>query len=119
MPTAPTRLRSAAAIWPGLRTRQPRPAAWLRVRSAGSAGHAAAPGGAAVAVAAQDGRLFVVDVAAGSVRELAASANGQITGLAWSPDSAWLAWSQPADHPGGMGGNPLRRLRLGRIAAAR
>ena len=55
-------------------------------------------------------------MSAGSVRELAASGNGLITGLAWSPDSAWLAWSQPADHPGGMGGNPLRRLRLARLA---
>ena len=39
-----------------------------------------------------------------------------MTGLAWSPDSAWLAWSQPTDQP--MGGNmtQLRRLRLARIA---
>ncbi len=37
---------------------------------------AAAPDGAAVAVAAQDGHLRVVDVASGEVRELAASGNG-------------------------------------------
>ena len=52
-----------------------------------------------VAVAAQDGRLRVVDVESGQVREIAASDNGVVTGLAWSPDSAWLAWSQPAEHP--------------------
>ena len=77
---------------------------------------AAAPDGSVVAVAAQDGRLCLVDVASGQVRELAASGNGRMTGLALSPDSAWLAWSQPADHPGGSGELPLRRLRLARIA---
>ena len=79
-------------------------------------GLAAAPDGSAVAVAAQDGRLRVVDVGSGQVREIAASDNGVVTGLAWSPDSAWLAWSQPAEHPGGSNLSPLRRLRLARIA---
>jgi tricorn protease len=79
-------------------------------------GLAAAPDGSAVAVAAQDGRLRLVDAASGQVRELAASANGKVAGLAWSPDSAWLAWSEPAEHPGGMGGLPLRKLRVARIA---
>jgi tricorn protease len=76
---------------------------------------AAAPDGSAVAVAAQDGRLLIVEVSSGQARELTASGNGRISGMAWSPDSAWLAWSQPAG-PGGMGGQPLRRLRLARIA---
>jgi tricorn protease len=79
-------------------------------------GVAAAPDGSAVAVAAHDGRLRVVSVTSGEVRELAASANGRVTGLAWSPDSAWLAWSQPTEHPAGMGGRPLRRLRMARVA---
>jgi tricorn protease len=79
-------------------------------------GLAAAPDGSAVAVAAHDGRLHVVQVATGGVRELAASGNGRITGMAWSPDSAWLAWSEPAGQPGGMGMLPLRRLRLARMA---
>jgi tricorn protease len=78
-------------------------------------GLAAAPDGSAVAVAAQDGRLLVVQVATGGVRELAASGNGRITGMAWSPDSAWLAWSEPAGQPGGMGLLSLRRLRLARM----
>jgi tricorn protease len=77
---------------------------------------AAAPDGTAVAVAAQDGRLRVVDVESGQVREIAASDNGVVTGLAWSLDSAWLAWSQPTDHPAGMNLNSLRRLRLAQIA---
>jgi tricorn protease len=70
---------------------------------------AAAPDGSAVAVAARDGRLFVVDASSGEVTELASSDNGEITGLAWSPDSAWLAWSHP-------GPEPLRQLRMIRLA---
>jgi len=80
------------------------------------AGLAAAPDGRAVAVSAQDGRLRVVDVESGQARLIAASDNGVVTGLAWSPDSAWLAWSQPTEHPADMNGNQLRRLRLARIA---
>jgi tricorn protease len=77
---------------------------------------AAAPDGTAVAVAAQDGHLRVVDVASGSVRELAASGNGYVTGLAWSPDSAWLSWSEPTEHPVGSADLGLRKLRLAGIA---
>jgi tricorn protease len=76
---------------------------------------AAAPDGSAVAIAAQDGRLSVVDVQSGQVRELTVSDNGVVNGLAWSPDSAWLAWSQPGDQPAGPNLNQLRRLRLARI----
>jgi tricorn protease len=96
------------------------PAAAPRRIAAGQVGRitelAAAPDGRVIAVAAQDGRLRVVDVESGQVREIAASDNGVVTGLAWSPDSAWLAWSQPAEHPVGEDPNPLRRLRLARIA---
>ena len=60
---------------------------------------AASPDGATVAAAAHDGRLLAVDVTSGQVTELAASDNGAIDGLSWSPDSAWLAWSQPGIRP--------------------
>ena len=70
----------------------------------------ASPDGATVAAAAHDGRLLVVDVASGQVTELAASDDGAVGGLAWSPDSAWLAWAQP-------GPRPLARIRLARIEA--
>jgi tricorn protease len=96
------------------------PAAAARRIAAGQvgriAGLAAAPDGRVVAVAAQDGRLRVVDVESAQVREIAASNNGVVTGLAWSPDSAWLAWSQPTEHPVDMNGNQLRQLRLALIA---
>ncbi|HEY2579971.1 MAG TPA: PDZ domain-containing protein [Streptosporangiaceae bacterium] len=69
---------------------------------------AAAPDGGTVAIAARDGRLFLVDVVSGEVSELAAAPDGPAGGLAFSPDSAWLAWSQP-------GPRPLTRIRLARL----
>lgn len=66
---------------------------------------AAAPDGRTVAVAARDGRLLAVDVASGDVTQIAVSDDGPVNGLAFSPDSAWLAWSHP-------GPEPLRRLRM-------
>jgi len=86
------------------------PAAPRRLAS-GSIGRvdslAAAPDGSTIAVAARDGRLHVVDAASGAVTELASSGNGPVTGLAWSTDSAWLAWSQPRTAP-------LRQVRMAR-----
>ena len=70
---------------------------------------AASPDGATVAAAARDGRLLVVDVASGQVTELAASDDGAIGGLSWSPDSAWLAWAQPVVRN-------LARIRIARVA---
>ena len=69
----------------------------------------ASPDGATVAAATHGGRLLLVDISSRQVTELAASDNGPVEGLSWSPDSAWLAWS----HPGPW---PLRRLRLARVA---
>jgi tricorn protease len=66
---------------------------------------AASPDGRWLAAAARDGRLHVIDVPAGSVTEVAASDNGEVSGLSWSTDSAWLAWSHP-------GPTPLRQLRM-------
>jgi tricorn protease len=68
---------------------------------------AASPDGATVAVAAHDGRLLVVDTESGQVSELTSNADGVVSGLSWSPDSAWLAWSQPALRP-------LAQIRLAR-----
>src|SRR6185437_14115642 len=85
----------------------PRPLAAGQV--GGATALAASPDGTRVAVAAHDGRLRVVDVADGTVTEVAAGTDGPCDGLSWSPDSAWLAWSQP-------GPQPLRRIRLARLA---
>ena len=72
---------------------------------------AAAPDGSTVAVAARDGRLHIVDVTSGQVTLLAQAEDGPVTGLAYAPDSAWLAWSHP-------GPRPLSRIRLARLADA-
>ncbi len=71
---------------------------------------AASPDGATVAAAIHDGRLLAVDLDSGRVTELAGSDDGPAEGLSWSPDSAWLAWSQP-------GPRPLSRIRMARVAA--
>ncbi|MDH6110630.1 tricorn protease [Kitasatospora sp. MAP12-15] len=67
---------------------------------------AAAPDGRTLAATASDGRLLLVDAEDGTVRELARSAYGPVRGPAFSPDSRWLAWSQP------VAGRSLRRIRL-------
>ncbi len=69
----------------------------------------AAPDGTALAVTLHDGRVLAVSVESGQVTELAVSDDGPASGLSWSPDSAWLAWSQP-------GPQPLSRIRLARVA---
>ena len=96
----------------------PRPRTPPRRLAAGAIGWvadlAAAPDGSAVAVAARDGRLLAVDTSSGAVTELASSRNGEVTGLAWSPDSAWLAWS----HPGPEQLRQLRMVQAGRARAA-
>ncbi|GII95316.1 S41 family peptidase [Sinosporangium siamense] len=56
---------------------------------------AGAPDGSAVAVATHDGRLLLVSLPDGEVGELARSGDGVVGDLAFSPDSAWLAWSHP------------------------
>ena len=72
-------------------------------------GLAAAPDGSQVAVATHDGHLRVVDPVSGAVTEVAAAAGGPCDGLTWSPDSAWLAWSEPTLRPS-------RRIRLAYLA---
>jgi tricorn protease len=83
-----------------------------RILAAGALGYVmvltASPDGATVAASARDGRLLIVDVASGQVTELATSDSGLIEGLSWSPDSAWLAWSEPV-------GRTLHRIRMARV----
>lgn len=72
----------------------------------------ASPDGRFLAAASHDGRLLLMpadeDGGGRSVREVARSEHGEVTGPAFSPDSAWLAWSQP-------GPEPLRQIRMARI----
>ncbi|MFD8570438.1 PDZ domain-containing protein [Streptomyces sp. NPDC059639] len=68
-----------------------------------------APDGGRVAVAAHDGRVLLVERDSGDVREVDRSEDGHATGLTFSPDSAWLAWSHPGPHD-------LRQLKLANAA---
>ncbi|MET9500676.1 S41 family peptidase [Streptomyces sp. NPDC006622] len=70
---------------------------------------AVAPDGGRAAVAAHDGRLLLVERETGEVREVDRSEDGEVGDLAFSPDSAWLAWSHP-------GPRPLSRLKLANTA---
>ena len=77
---------------------------------------AAAPDGTKVAVAARDGQLRVVEVASGAVSELAASDNGEVTGLAWSTGlglAGLVASGLPAAAPAAAG--PGRRRRASQV----
>ena len=87
----------------------PAPGATPRRLAAGRLGRvlglAVAPDGGRVAVASHDGRVLLVERDSGEVREVDRAEDGDVTGLVFSPDSAWLAWSHP-------GPRPLRQLRL-------
>ncbi|MFD5465817.1 S41 family peptidase, partial [Kitasatospora sp. NPDC127059] len=87
-----------------------------RVLAAGRLGRvlelSAAPDGARLAVTTSDGRLLLVSAADGEVRELAGSDYGPVASARFSPDSHWIAWSQPA------AGRSLRRIRLTRTDAS-
>jgi tricorn protease len=70
----------------------------------------AAPDGSQLAAASHDGRLLLIDVGTGAVRTVDSSDHGEVSGLAFSPDSRWLAWSHP-------GPTPLRQIRLAQVEA--
>ncbi|MEV0583796.1 PDZ domain-containing protein [Nonomuraea sp. NPDC050310] len=121
---------------PGVRVRLPRPldnegkAIWvsdaggedaleigtpggeIRTIAAGELGRvldlAVAPDGKHVAVTSHDGRLLVVDVESGTLREIDRTDSGDIGGPTFSPDSAWLAWSFPQH------GFYLSQIKMGR-----
>jgi tricorn protease len=91
---------------------EPESAATVRTLTAADLGNVtqlkASPDGGKLAAASHDGRLLLVDVESGQATELASNDDGEIDGIAWSPDSAWLAWAQP-------GPRPLARIRLARV----
>ena len=63
------------------------------------------PDGHRIAVAGHDGRVLLVEAQTGEVREVVAGDAGDASGLAFSPDSGWLAWSHP-------GPGSLRQIKL-------
>ncbi|NBE55281.1 S41 family peptidase [Streptomyces boluensis] len=89
------------------------PGASVRRVAAGQLGRvlslAMAPDGSRAAVASHDGRVLLVERESGDVREVDRSEHGEASGLVFSPDSGWLAWSHP-------GPAPLRQLKLANTA---
>ncbi|MBP2320946.1 tricorn protease [Kibdelosporangium banguiense] len=65
----------------------------------------AAPDGRRAAVASHDGRVLLVDIESGEVRTVTQARDGDASGLQFSPDSGWVAWS----HPGPV---PLRQIKM-------
>ena len=61
---------------------------------------AAAPDGSRLAIATHEGRLLTMATTDGDITELLANPYGDVSGLSWSPDSAWLAFSVPERTPG-------------------
>jgi tricorn protease len=66
---------------------------------------AGSPDGRWVAAVTHDGRVLLVAAESGETREVARSTVRDPSGLVFSPDSAWLAWSHP-------GPDPLRHIRM-------
>jgi tricorn protease len=77
---------------------------------------AVAPDGNMAAVACADGRLLTVALDGEPViTEIARSTNAEVAGLAFSPDSALLAWSQPWRPERGASQIRLARLADGTV----
>ncbi|MFV0533361.1 MAG: S41 family peptidase [Cumulibacter sp.] len=77
----------------------------------------AAPDGTRLAIASHDGRLLTLTVPrkisrAVRPKELDRSYHGDLGDLAFSPDSAWLAWSRPESS------DAMARIRLANVATA-
>lgn len=71
----------------------------------------ASPDGRWLAVGTSFGDVFVADTATGVLSLVTSIGEGSIAELAWSPDSQWLAWSEPVTSFGSRS-----RLRLANAA---
>ncbi|WP_431910560.1 S41 family peptidase [Nonomuraea jabiensis] len=88
------------------------PGGEIRTLAAGELGRvlelAVSPDGKHVAVATHDGRLLIVDIESGNIRQLDRTTQGDVSGLTFSPDSGWLAWVHPHHEP-------LSQIKMGRV----
>ncbi|WP_077488633.1 S41 family peptidase [Sinomonas mesophila] len=74
------------------------------------------PDGTLIAVGTAFGEVHLVDVAAGTATTLSSVEEGSIEQLAWSPDSRWLAWSEPVTAFGARSKIRLAECATGTIA---
>ncbi len=73
----------------------------------------ASPDGNWLAVGTAFGDIYLADTRNGTMSLVSSIGEGSIEGFSWSPDSAWLGWSEPVTSFGSRS-----RLRLTRVAAA-
>ena len=74
----------------------------------------ASPDGNWLAVGTSFGDIYLADTRTGTLSLLSSIGEGTIDGFSWSPDSAWLGWSEPVTSFGSRS-----RLRLAGIDAGR
>ena len=55
----------------------------------------ASPDGRWLAVGTSFGDIYLADTRTGTISQLSSIGEGSIEGFTWSPDSAWLGWSEP------------------------
>ncbi|MFF2031299.1 S41 family peptidase [Arthrobacter sp. NPDC058192] len=70
----------------------------------------ASPDGRWLAVGTSFGDIYVADTRTGTMSLLSSIGEGSIEGFSWSPDSAWLGWSEPVTSFGSRS-----RLRISRV----
>ncbi|WP_459384408.1 S41 family peptidase [Arthrobacter humicola] len=70
----------------------------------------ASPDGRWLAVGTAFGDIYLADTRTGTISQLSSIGEGSIEGFTWSPDSAWLGWSEPVTSFGSRS-----RLRITRI----
>ena len=70
----------------------------------------ASPDGRWLAVGTSFGDIYLADTRAGTMSLLSSIGEGSIDGFTWSPDSAWLGWSEPVTSFGSRS-----RLRIARV----
>jgi len=86
---------------------------------------AASPDGRRIALSTHDGRLLTCVVPAGAVTRTVApkeidSITGDMSGMAFSPDSRWLAWSASGSGPWeDPGPRPLRQIKIADLSRGR
>jgi tricorn protease len=69
---------------------------------------AASPDGRWIGATTHDRRVLLVDASGGEIREVVKAVERDPSGLAFAPDSAWLAWSHP-------GPEPLQHIRMASV----
>ncbi|QCB98129.1 peptidase S41 [Arthrobacter sp. PAMC25564] len=73
----------------------------------------ASPDGRWLAVGTSFGDIYLADTRTGTLSLLSSIGEGTIEGFSWSPDSAWLGWSEPVTSFGSRS-----RLRIAKVDGA-